>query len=111
MSNKPKNNQVPTENDLKNLATKSDLNKVIKKSEKILKGEILRVEERVERVEERLGNKIDGIEAKLDKIAVTLDGFIGRVDDLTTENEVGTNQIHQLQEDVKDHDLPAIALQ
>jgi len=33
------------------------------------------------------------IDKKLDKIINTLDGFVGRVDDLTTENVIGTNQI------------------
>ena len=96
-------------------ATKADVNKTVKSSEKVLRAEILRVEERLERVEGRLGNridgtekklgdKIDGVEVKLDKISNQLDGFVGRVDDLTNENEIGADQIHRLREDVKGHE-------
>lgn len=92
-------------------ATKSDLNKAVKSSERLLRAEILRVEEKVEnveeglkRVEEKLSNKIDGIEVKLDKISSQLDGFVGRVDDLTNDNVIGTDQVHRLYEDVKDHE-------
>lgn len=102
-------------------ATKLDitaLNVELKKTERVLRNEILRVEERVENVEDgmkrlegkvdgiekRLGDKIDGIEVKLDRIANQLDGFVGRVDDLTNDNEIGTDQIHLLRETSKDHE-------
>ena len=89
-----------------NYATKSDVNKIVKQSEKVLRQEILRVEERVENVETRLSRvetKVNSIDNKLDRIAVTLDGFVGRVDNLTTDNEVGANQIHELQKNMEDH--------
>ncbi len=58
-------------------------------------------------LEERLEGKIEGVERsigeKLDKIANTLDGFVGRVDDLTIENQVGANQIKELEDKVNDH--------
>ncbi len=78
-------------------ATKSDLNKAIKGSEKFLRAEILRVEEKVERVEE----KLERVEGKIDQIATTLDGFVGTVDDLRVNNTVGTNQIHELDKTTK----------
>lgn len=90
------------------LATKTDLNKAVKSSERLLRAEILKVEEKVEnvdegmeRLEKKLGDKIDGIEVKLDRIANQLDGFVGRVDDLTNDNEIGADQIHRLREDAK----------
>ena len=78
-----------TKDDLKNFATKTEL----KKTERVLRAEILRVEEKVEnvedglrRVEKKLTDKIDGIEVKLDRISNQLDGFVGRVDNLTVDN-------------------------
>ncbi|GEM_PF-3086143 len=57
---------------------------------------------------QRLDEKIDGLENslvhKLDKLQNTLDGFVGRVDDLTIENQVGTNQITELGEQVEGHE-------
>lgn len=92
---------------LDQLATKADLVKEakglraeFKRTEKNLRQEILRVEERVENLEEGQAR----IEAKIDGIANTLDGFVGRVDDLTTDNEVGANQIHELREITKNHE-------
>lgn len=82
------------------LATKADLNKAVKSSERIVRAEILRVEERVENVEESQKR----MEATLNKISIQLDGFVSRVDDLTNENEIGADQIHRLREDVKDHE-------
>jgi len=100
------------------LATKVDLNKAVKNSGRILRAEILRVEEKVEnveeglkRIEDKLTGKMDGLEAKLDKISDQLDGFVGRVDDLTNDNEIGTDQIHRLHEDVKDHEKRIIKLE
>ncbi len=62
----------------------------------------------LKQVEEKLEGKINGLEQrigeKLDKIANTLDGFVGRVDDLTIENEVGANQIKELRDKTNDHE-------
>ena len=89
----------------------ADVLKAVKGSERILRTEILRVEEKVEkvedglkRVEEKLTNKMDGLVAKLDKISNQLDGFVGRVDDLTNDNLIGTDQIHQIHKEIKDHE-------
>lgn len=101
-------NSVLTKDDLKNVATKEDLKKFATKTElrnveKNLRGEILRVEEKVENLEDgqkRIENKIDGVEerlsAKIDKVMNTLDGFVGIVDTLRTENEIGTHQMREL---------------
>lgn len=90
-----------------NNATKSDVNKIVKQSEKVLRQEILRVEEKVESLEERVGGLEEGqnrMERTLNKISTQLDGFVGRVDDLTTENVVGTNQMRNIKISVEDHE-------
>lgn len=62
----------------------------------------------LKQLEDKLGGKIDEVEQnlgeKLDKIANTLDGFVGRVDDLTIENQVGANQIKELGDKVNSHE-------
>lgn len=105
MTNKAtSNNALVTKSDLdtalKNYATKSDLNKTVKSTERVLRAEILRVEERVENVEESQKRT----EVILNKISNQLDGFVGRVDDLTNDNEIGTDQIHELRKTAKDHE-------
>ena len=84
------------EKSIKKSATKTEL----KKTERVLRVEILRVEEKVENVEESQKR----VEVKLDKISDQLDGFVGRVDDLTNDNEIGADQIHELRKDVADHE-------
>ena len=66
------------------VATKADLKNV----EKNIRGEILKVEERVENLEE--GQK--RIEATLNKVSIQLDGFVGKVEALEQENLLGTDQ-------------------
>lgn len=83
----PMNNSA-TKDDLKKLATRRELKQV----EKNLRGEILRVEERLENLEG--GQK--RIETKVDRVLDTLDSFVGRLDTLETENEIGSHQIRQL---------------
>jgi len=94
----------PTKSDLnqalKSYATKSDLKKTVKGSERVLRIEILKVEERVGNIEE--GQK--RMETTLNKISNQLDGFVGRVDDLTNDNEIGTAQIHELRETARNHE-------
>lgn len=80
--------------------TKSDLNKAIKGSEKVLRTEILRVEEKVEKLQDGQ----ERIEVTLNRVANQLDGFVGRVDDLTVDNKVGANQISELRATAKDHE-------
>jgi TolA-binding protein len=81
-------------------ATIADVNKAVKSTEKVLRVEILRVEERAENLEE--GQK--EMKVMLNKISNQLDGFVGRVDDLTNDNEIGTEQIHELKDITKDHE-------
>ena len=103
--------------DYDKLATKDDLKKLeqyvkaefrgTKVDNKSLRQEILKVEERVENLEEgqkRLENKLDSLEGKFDKMINTLDGIAGAVDDLRTENSVGTHQIRELNLKTEDHE-------
>lgn len=104
--------QVATKSDIQRLEQSTKLNiqrlekniyQLItesKRTEKSLRGEILKVEERAENIEESQKR----VETKLDKIGNTLDGFVGRVDNLAIDNEVGANQIHELRKNIKDHE-------
>ncbi len=97
-------------------ATKSDLDNAIKglqkstksdlrKESKLLHSEIFRVEIKVENIQDEIKDlKSDNInlDSKLDKLQNTLDGFVGRVDDLSIDNEVGTHQTRELQIKVTD---------
>ena len=112
MINKSGGDQVASKKDVHDLRDElkteiHGLRSDLKKAEKSLRGEVLRVEERVENIE---GSQTR-VEATLNKISTQLDGFIGRVDDLTTENTIGASQIHKLQEDVVQHDKRLIALE
>lgn len=79
----------------------------IRKGDKLLRQEILKVEERVEGLEEsfeyvesrlqrvehkaeRVEAKMDKVDQKLDKLQNTLDGFVGNVGKLTEENVIAT---------------------
>lgn len=118
-----KASNVATILDLKEL--KSDLKTDIKslrtelKSEtKSIRSELLRVEGKVENVEDnqkrlemqikeyRTETKLNDqkMNDKLDRLMKTVDGFVGRVDDLTVDNEVGTHHTRELQVKVKDLD-------
>ncbi len=74
-------------------ATILDFDKVLGLGFENLKEEIteLRVETRV-------------LDSKLDKLQNTLDGFVGTVDDLRTDNTVGTHHTRELQIKVNDHE-------
>ncbi len=100
---------LATKNDLKGLATKNDLAGLatkfatkaeLKKTERVLRTEILRVEEKVEELQD--GQK--RVETTVNRMANQLDGFVGTVDDLRIDSQVGANQIHELRETVKDHE-------
>lgn len=83
------------EQDMKRFATKADVTGLrgeFKRTEKSLRGEILRVEEKVEVLEEGQQE----IKASLVKLQNTLDGFVGTVDDLRTDNQVGAHQLIEL---------------
>ncbi len=60
----------------------------------------MKIEERVENLEEGQTRVV----TILKRMENTLDGFVGRVDDLTTDNEVGTHQIRELSLRVDDHE-------
>lgn len=99
-----------------------------KRTGKSIRSEVLKVEERVENIEEKIDvldkkvggieKKVGGLEQKVDvlqegqneiktvltKLQITLDGFVGRVDNLTVENQVGAHQIRELRVEVNKHD-------
>jgi archaellum component FlaC len=60
----------------------------------------LKAEIRELRVETKTYNK--ELDTKLDRLQNTLDGFVGRVDDLSVENEIGTHQTREIQLQVND---------
>ena len=98
MKNNPTNNQNSVLSAINKLG--KSFRTELKKLEKTIRVEMLKIEKRVETLEE--GQK--RTEGKIDKISNQLDGFVGRVDDLTNDNEIGADQIHRLREDVKDHE-------
>lgn len=75
--------------DTSKLATKTDI--------KVLKVDIEELRTETKTDSQRL-------EAKLDKLQDTLDGFVGVVDDLRTDNSVGTYHTKELQIKVDDHE-------
>lgn len=77
-----------------------------KRTGKSIRAEVLKVEERVENIEEKADGLQKGqneIKTVLTKLQITLDGFVGRVDDLTVENQVGAHQIRELRVEVNKH--------
>ena len=84
--------------DTSKLATKVD----IKKLEQSTKADIQRLEQSTKADIQKLRTDIQGLDAKLDKLQNTLDGFVGVVDDLRTDNTVGTYHTRELQEKVED---------
>ncbi len=96
-------------NDTK-VATKEDI-KDLKADSKSVRAEILRVEVKVENLEDgqkrhemqirelRIETKVNNekVNDKLDRLMNTVDGFVGRVDNLTVDNEVGTHQTRELE--------------
>ncbi len=85
--------------DTSKFATKSDI-KYLKAESKSIRGEILIVEEKVENLQEvvkEIRNDNKKMDVKLDKLQNTLDGFVSVVDDLRTDNTVGTHQTRELQ--------------
>jgi len=114
MTNTKDNNQLATKKDLQSLfqriETRFETKGELKKTEKNLRTEILKVEEKVETIQEqqqqmrlemtRMSNKMTEGFTMLQN---TLDGFVGRVDDLATDNQVGTHQTRELRIAVNDH--------
>ncbi len=96
--------QVATKADIKGLKSevgglKSEV-KELKTEFKSFRQEVLKIEERVENLEEGQTR----VETILKRMENTLDGFVGRVDNLTTDNEVGTHQARELSLRVDDHE-------
>ncbi len=73
----------------------------LKKTERNLRGEILRVEEKVEKTEESLREEIRGVKNDLMN---KIDSFAGRTEALEEENTVGANQTRKLGVQVDDHE-------
>jgi len=94
------NTQPVTREELKNELKKFAIKSELKKVEKNLRSNILKVEERVENIED--GQK--RMEAILNKMSVQLDGFVGTVDDLKTDNQVGSHQINELRLQGENHE-------
>lgn len=84
-----------------------ELKALFKRFEKFLKQGILRIEERVENIEDGQKEIKEGqkrLETKADNLEITLDGFVGRVDDLTADNEVGTEHYRIHENKIDDHE-------
>lgn len=84
MKNKTTDNTAKIISYLKKL--ESSLRKEIKNGDKLIRQEILKIEERVEGLE----GKQEQMDKKLDNIQNTLDGFVGKVEALEQENVIGT---------------------
>lgn len=83
-----------TKADIKNLDTK------LSGVKKTLWREVLSVGEKVENLE----GKMDRMEGKLDKISTQLDGFVGRVQSLTDDNEVDAEQTRRIRVQIDNHE-------
>lgn len=77
---------VLTKEDFKQLATKSEL-----------KYEISRLDKKIDDLDSKL-------DVKFDKVMNSLDGIVGTLDDLKTDNVVGTHQIRELRVQVDNHE-------
>lgn len=92
------------------VATKADV-KIIENrldsSFKKVDARFERIDARFEDLEERIDARFETVDKKLDKIANTLDGFVGVVDNLRIENEVGAHQIKELDERVTKLESPS----
>ena len=72
-----------------------EFRKELKKTERNLRVEVLRVEKRVENLEDGQKEIKEGqkrLETKVDNLERTLDGFVGKVDNLVKEDVVGADQ-------------------
>ena len=92
---------MPKKSDNSQVATKGDVIAV----KTGLETKIQRLDKKVQRFEETMNIRFRNVDTKLDKIASTLDGFVGGVDNLRIENEVGADQIRDLREKVGDHEV------
>ena len=104
MKNKSKNQEPATKkdialirDDLKRFATGTEL----KKTEKSLREEILRVEERLENTEEKILKQMG---EQHDEVMTSLSNFAGRTKDLEDENAVGVKHTRELRVEFDDHE-------
>lgn len=93
MPKKSSDDQATTKKDLKKLATRTELKTV----EKNLRVEILRVEKKVENLEENISAQM---RQQHDQVMTAVSNFAGRVEELETENEIGSDQISRLEKRV-----------
>ena len=85
-----------------------------KSTKKSVFGQMLKIEERVEGVEDRLvhiEDSLGNLDEKFDKMIVKFDhlqniviSFVSRVDNLETENTIGTDQVSKLRRGADDHE-------
>ncbi len=90
----------------KKFAAKTDI-KDLKLETKSIRGELLRVEEKVEYIQDEIkeiGADNKSMDTKLDRLQNTLDSLVGGIDELRVENTVGTHQTRELQVKVEDHE-------
>jgi len=109
MAKKSSTNNVATKTDIDRLdkgikSTKADLKKV----EKSLRREILRVEEGLEKTEDKLSKQM---QAQHDQVMNTLVDFVGRVKDLEDENIIGTKHTRELRVQVDNHEVRLTTLE
>src|SRR3989344_8513593 len=86
----------------------------LKKTEKILRREMLRVEERAKDLEDGQNEIKEGqkrLETKVDNLEITLDGFMEKVDNLVKENVVGADQYREHNVKIKDHEARITTLE
>lgn len=95
------NTQVATKDDVSLLRTelKTEI-KAVKIDIKDIKLDIKNLKEEIREL--RADNQ--KLDSKLDKLQNTLDKFVGIVDDVRTENTVGTYHTKELQTKVADHE-------
>ena len=85
------------EDSLKKFAAKTDL----KRTERVLRTEILRVEERIKKTEDKLLNKMDELN---DKMMTNFDKAFKILDNLRDDNSVGTEHTGGLRVQVDNHE-------
>jgi len=81
----------------KNKSEKSAIKKDLKLLEKSLRGELLRLEGKIERSDENAEKYKDEILAKMDEV-------MGELGVMREDNTIGSGQTSQLREQVEDHD-------
>ena len=91
-------------------STKGDINRIEKSLRigfKNLRAEVLKVEARAENIED--GQK--RLETKVDNLEMKLDGFVGTVDNLKKDNEVGADQYREHDLKIADHEARITTLE